>query len=140
MELILMKKQGIKHQNMYMVECEAMFGDADGEGQVNIGGFVRGQDEALIEDLLKTCERLVKAYPNGRGGSADYNHIDGFNRWFDADALPEEEYDALSEVHQNFIADWLYEPNGMGQQATFKGYKVYYYDENGVKHDVRIKW
>lgn len=136
---LLEKADTPDYRNQYVVECEAMFGDADGKGMVVIGGFIKGQDEEHLEDLLQTCERLEKAYPYGRGGGDDYDHIDGFGRWFRPDNLSEEEYNSLPECVRDLCAEWLLEPDGMGHQASFEGYKVFYYDENGVKFNVAVE-
>lgn len=127
------------YRNKYFVECEAMFGDADGEATVIVGGFLKGRDEEVLEDFLLTCERLSNAYPNGRGGGDEYNHVEGFNRWFQVESLERDEWDSLPEVVQILSADWVMEPDGMGHHATFEGYEVFYYDENGVKFNVAVE-
>lgn len=128
----------IKYKNMYVVECEAMYGDADGYGSLEVGGFIKGQDEAHLEDFLLFCERMKNAYPRGRGGYDDYNHIEGFDKWFDADNLSDEEYQSLPERVKILSTYWLNDPQGDGMQASFKGYKVFYYNENGVKHHTTV--
>lgn len=121
----------------YVVECKAMYGDADGYGKVEVGGFKKNQDEVLLWNFLETCERLVSEYPYGRGGGDDYNHVEGFNKWFDADMMSDEEYHSLSERVKSLTTGWLLDPTSFeGAQASFESFKVFYYDENGVKHNV----
>lgn len=136
---ILGEAEAPNYRDKYVVECEAMFGDADGKGMVVIGGFVMGKDEEYLADLLQTCERLTKAYPHGRGGGDDYDHIEGFNRWFRPDNLSLEEWESLPKAVQDLSSEWLMEPDGMGHQASFEGYEVFYYDENGVKFNVAVE-
>lgn len=125
------------HTDSYVVECKAMYGDADGYGKVEIGGFKKNQDEDLLQDLIKTCESLVSEHLYGRGGSDVYGHVEGFNKWFDADMLSDEEYHLLPDRVKSLTTDWLLDPVGLGEtKASFESFKVFYYDENGVKHNV----
>lgn len=125
--------------NAYVVECEAMYGDADGEGILEVGGFAKGKDEIYLEDFLGFCERMKVAYPHGRGGYDDYNHIEGFDKWFDADNLADEDYHALPEKVKFLSTYWLNDPQGDGMQASFEGYKVFYYDEQGIKYNTSVE-
>lgn len=120
--------------NSYVVECEAMFGDADGEGFVNIGGFVKDKDEIYLEDLLNLCKRLKKERRINEG----YNHVEGFNKWFDIDYLTDDEYDALPETIKELSIYWLNDPQVDGRPANFRNYKVFYYDKTGVKYHVNV--
>lgn len=128
-----------KYFNAYVVECVAMFGDADGYGKVEVGGFVKGQDERYMEEFLKFCDRMQEAYPHGRGGYDHYNHVEGFDKWFNVDSLKEDEYEALPDKVKELSTYWLNDPQGDGIQASFDSYKVYYYDALGVKYNVDVK-
>lgn len=121
------------YREEFVVEIEVMFGDADGYSKIEVGPFKDPDDTKHLKDLLQTCERLAVAYPHGRGGSATYNHIEGFNRWFAADWLEEEEWEALPMIIQDLCVDWPSEPDGMGRQSGYQGYKLFYYNSTGDK-------
>ncbi|MEB9469509.1 hypothetical protein P4J10_23230 [Bacillus cereus] len=140
MELTIKEKViNISYLNAYVVECEAMYGDADGWGEVEVGGFTRGKDEHLLKEFLEFCERMKNAYPNGRGGYDDYGHVEGYDKWFYADNLTTEEFERLPKKVQELSTYWLNDPQGDGMEATFKDYEVFYYDESGIKHNVEVK-
>lgn len=120
-----------------VVEIKVMFGDADGYQTFEVGPF-KNENKKDLQDLLQTCERMSKAYPHGRGGGSDYNHVDGFNRWFDLENTTDDEYESLSEFVQNTGGDWPYEPDGMGYQSSYQSYKLFYYDAAGVKHNASV--
>ena len=122
----------------YVVEVETMYGDADGWGRVIVGDFKIGEEEYL-EDLLKTCERMDEAYPHGRGGWDNYNHVEGFNKWFSIDDTTDEEYDSMSARMKELASEWEFDPQSDGSHASFYGYNVFYYDKNGVKHSVSVE-
>lgn len=125
--------------NAYIVRCEAMYGDADGYGELLIGPFKRNQDEEHLQDFIQFCERMKREYPWGRGGGDDYNHVEGFNKWFCSDNLSEEEYEALPQTVKDVGDYWLNDPQSDGSQASFEGYSVFYYDENGAKFNVSVR-
>lgn len=120
----------------YVVEIETMYGDADGYGQIVIGGFKPAQDEAHMVDLLDTLDRMGGAYPNGRGGGDDYNHVEGFERWFSIENIPKDEYEKLPETIKSLSTDWEYSPDGYGFQASYEGYDIFFYDISGKKFKV----
>lgn len=96
----------------YQVVVETMTGDADDYHE-----FAVLFDENQISDLQQYiiyCEVLQKQYPNGRGGYDDYE-LDFF-----------EEY---------FSDDWY---NHEGMEDSMEDYSVYYYDEDGIKYDVKV--
>lgn len=128
-----------RYLGCYVVEIKTMYGDADGYGKVIVGGFKKDFDENLMIDLLKTCERMEKAYPNGRSGYDSYNHIEGFNRWFNIEDLDEDIWESLSEHEQNFTGDWESEPGYDECQASYYDYSIFYYDDLGFKYEVNVK-
>lgn len=129
-----------QYKDCYVVECEAMYGDADGYDTLTFGGFYRHQVE-ILKDLVVVCERMKNAYPNGKGGKDYYDEstVEGYNRWFNQDNLSQEEYDALPEK-QKWMADyWLNDPTGFDDtEAKFEDYNIYYYDADGVKYNVEV--
>lgn len=118
----------------YVVECEAMFGDADGKGFVSVGGFKKDKDESYLEEFLDLCERLKKESRT----SESYGHVEGFNKWFDIDFLSDDEYETMPETIKNLSVYWLLDPQVDGRPASFRNYKVFYYDKTGVKYHVSV--
>ncbi len=122
---------------VYMVEIETMYGDADGWGKIEVGGFPPTEEgEKLLVDQLDTLERMGMAYPNGRGGGDDYNHVEGFDRWFNCDDILEDEWIAMPELLRELSTDWEYSPDGYGHQAGYEGYDIFFYDISGKKFKV----
>ena len=132
-----------KHKDCFAFEVEVMYGDADGYGLVEISGFKRDceKSKAHMESLVETLEAMRAAYPNGRGGCDTYNHLKGFQKWFSGE-IPddfEEEYESLLEWEQKFYwNDWPRDPSGDGIQSSFEDYSIFYYDEFGSKHEVKV--
>lgn len=116
MEFIIKGQPKIDKRNGYILKVDAMIGDADGDKDVELGPFKKGEEDQL-QDAIETCDRMLKAYPGGRGGGDDYNHIEGFEKWF--------EY------------DWPSDPMSHGQ-CSITGYSLIYI-ENGQEYDVQIK-
>lgn len=126
--------------NCYIVECKAMYGDADGYGQLDYGEFKFGRDEDILVEFIEFCERMKNAYPHGRGGYDDYDHIEGFYKWFNQDDMDNDEWETMDERIKKFCNFyWLRDPQGDGMQASFKGYKVFHYDVTGAKFNVTVK-
>jgi hypothetical protein len=127
------------YRDAFVVEVQVMYGDADGYGDFEIGPFAKDKDDALLEDFVTLCKGMDAAYPHGRGGDDNYNHVPGFNEWFDSENhLTEEEWEALPQRQRDLGRDWPYDPQGDGVQASFEKYEVFYYDETGVKFDVKV--
>ena len=104
------KVQTIKSK--YQVVVDTMTGDGDDYHSFNVYF-----DENQISDLQRYiiyCEVLQNQYPNGRGGCDDYE-LDFF-----------EEY---------FSDDWYHYED---MQDSMEDYSVYYYDEDGIKYDVKV--
>ena len=113
-------------KNGFYIEITFMFGDADGYQTEEMGPF-SNEELPLLCDALDTINRCMIAYPNGRGGGDTYNHVDGFEKWFDTD----------NEDAPKQAIDMVYTPDGWGDQAEFEYYHVFYYD-NGQKYDCEI--
>ena len=104
------KVQTIKSK--YQVVVDTMTGDGD-----DYHNFSVLFDENQISDLQQYiiyCEVLQNQYPNGRGGYDDYK-LDFF-----------EEY---------FSDDWY---NYEGMEDSMEDYSVYYYDEDGIKYNIKV--
>lgn len=132
-----------KYKDCFVFEVEVMYGDADGYGLLEVSGFKKDceKSKSHMEDLVKSLEGMRSAYPHGRGGSDDYDHVEGFSKWFGGEISDEfrEWYENLEEWEQKFYwNDWPYNPDGYGVQASFEEYKIFYYDETGNKYEVEL--
>ncbi|PGO60576.1 hypothetical protein [Priestia megaterium] len=120
-----------KYFNAYVVEMKAMYGDDDGEGFLEIGGFKKGEDEILLKDLIRTCEDMH--FTEG----CRMDEVKGFDKWFNTDKYLGESSDKLSNKMKVLSKRWLTDPFNY-EYATLSTYKAFYYDENGVKFNVEI--
>jgi len=124
-------------KNGYVVEVTASFPNSPGEALVTLGKFTPGLDDAELVDLMETCSRLVKAYPSQREATDGYLHIDGYERWFAPSSLSDSEFRQLPTAVQENAVEWLADPNAtVGERATFKSHKLYFYDGTGNKYHV----
>ena len=110
----------------YYIEVTFMFGDADGYTTNEIGPFSDFEKDEML-DALATIQRCIDEYSDsGRCGYDEYNHIEGFKKWFSDDI------DSAKQA-----IDMVYQPDGMGIQASFDDYTVYYY-KNGEKYNCKV--
>lgn len=140
MEFIINEnRKAPKYKDCFVFKIKVMYGDADGYGEVVVSGFKTDCTESkdLMVDLVKTLIRMNDAYPHGRGGYDDYNHVEGFIEWFGDEMF--DGYDDLSELHQSLLGNsWPYDTSGYGIQSSYKSYKIYYYDSIGNEFDVKV--
>jgi hypothetical protein len=144
-----------KLPDSFEVKIKVMFGDADGYSSFKVGGFRRGSDEAALESLITTLERV-----QGKGYQrAAYPEVEGFYSWFgtslaEDEAAYNDEY--LSDVPYEAFAyhyalaqelatrtetypDWPSDvAAGDGRDALLESFELFYYDLSGVKH--RATW
>ena len=109
--------------NLFILYCEAGFGDADGSKIVTVGSFANS-DAGLqdLESAIRTCERMKAKYPYGVGGDDNYEDVEGFSHWFmDGENWPNDPF-----------TDYQF-------SASFKSYKVVYFDKNSIEHPVEVK-
>lgn len=124
-EIVIKNKINEPIKDGFYIEVTFMFGDADGYQTEEMGPFSK-KELPLLYDALETIQRCIDAYPNGRRGGDTYNHVEGFNKWFnDYEYVPEQ------------AIDMVYEPNGYGDQAGFDYFEVFYYD-NGEKYECEV--
>lgn len=140
---IMTKPVESEYKDCFVFEVKVMYGDADGYGKVKISGFKKDceKSQAHMEDLVKTFEGMKAAYPHGRGGYDDYDHVEGFSRWFGGEILDDfrDEYEKMEKWEQRlYWNDWPRDPAGDGIQSSFKNYDVFYYDSLGNKHEVKV--
>lgn len=150
MELIIQEAvPSNKTPNSYEVVIKTMRGDADGYDYIIMEPFIRNQDEASIEFLLEVLTELAAAYTHGMGGMDNYSHVKHFETWFGGSSydteesylkyaqntLPYAEYAAAILVVGEHYADW---PAEEGYQNSYEGFKIFYYDDNAVQHNVQV--
>lgn len=138
----------------YVVEVESMMGDGDGYSKFNVGIF-KEDEMNFLECLLETLNRMSVAFPHGMSGSDDYEKVLGFPQWFgegfDLDEMKRyylknlalHGVEANQNILDNYKADysdcWNMDATSDYQSPeSFVGYKVFFYDENGIKYDVEV--
>lgn len=125
------KKPKEDNRKGYLLIIDTMIGDADGYDTVEVGCFQENELH-LLEEVIGVCDRMIEAYPNGRGGDDDYNHIEGFEKWF-----TEDYEDNIENIEHLAPFQWSYSTDGYYMQNSIEGYKVVYLD-NGEEYEVDI--
>lgn len=103
-------------KNKFKIEVSLMHGDGD---HYNTVEFQCENKEEVIE-LIDLFDRMIKEYPNGRGGNDNYYHIDGFEEL------------TKSEWPWDITSDY-------NTHADITDYNVFYYNESRIKHEVIIR-
>lgn len=129
--LALVKGDSIKVEaprNQYEFEIHTYFGDADAYETIILP--LKDYDLAVkFANFLKF--QLSTAYPNGRGGSEEYNYencptIKDWDFWFG-----ESEEAIFSEA---WPCNWDY-----WGEASYDYAHLFYYDENGEKFNIEVE-
>ena len=133
MKIIITDKLKTKphHPNCYCIAIKFMYGDADGYKTIKLHVPRNEKSDAELPRFLKFLDNCNKAYPHGRGGRDDYDHVEDYDRYIEGIDNPE-------DIDDSFIFCWEYEP-GCDIQASFDGYKITYFDENNVEYLVEVK-
>jgi hypothetical protein len=115
----------------FEVVVTSMIGDADGFPSFTVGPFVRGIDDEVLDSFLQLMTAMSLAYPNGRGGNDDYEHVDGFNDWFGYENMP-----SSIAVFCERLGIEMYWPNDphFDGVLSFRNAQVFYYDAERVAH------
>jgi hypothetical protein len=138
----------------FMVEIETMMGDGDGYRTLAVGPFKRGEQEASLQSLLETLQRMDGKFPRGMSGEDNYDDVLGYYEWFCAvrsiEDLNEYAVELITgdgvKVHQDIIdlsmdhwTEWNMDAivNGI-RPEKLNQFTVFYYDIAGVKHTVQI--
>lgn len=141
-------------KDSYVVEIQSMQGDADGYREFTVGPFKKGQDEAPLQSVLETLQRM-KA--RGMRGNSTYNDVLGHLQWFGTETVtieflqeyyPEvlstygvEAHQELIDMTENYYTEWHGDAmTDYQQDEKLTKYGVVYYDEAGTKHVVEIVW
>ena len=122
-------------RKVFVIECEAMIGDADDYKKVILGPFKLKENDDILEEAVKVCEKAQELYPNGKGGWDDYDSIEGFNIWFNngdtVEGLDDDDY------RFELSGEW---PSGEHYGvASFESYEVFYYGQAGEKYSVDVE-
>lgn len=120
-----------RHPNCYCIAIKFMFGDADGYETIKLRIPRNEKNEAELPRFLKFLDNCDKAYPCGRGGCDNYDHVKDYDRYVEGIDNPE-------DLDDNFIFHWQYDP-GCDIQSSYDGYEITYFDENNVEYLVEVK-
>ena len=125
------------HKNEYKFVIEFMYGDADGYGNEEI--FIN-KDNPFLERFINFLDDCKKAYPGGRGGYDDYNSDVVPDYWLFAEDYDKELTDEEEKLRESvdFYIEWQHDPSGDGIMASFEGYEITFFDEQGIEHEVKI--
>ena len=121
------------HQpDTFEVIIRVMHGDADSYESITIGPFIRGTDEAKLQDLIETLDRMDAEYPHGRGGGTrdNYDNVEGFFKWFGVDE--DGENTGISGCYWP-VDPYDYETHGDPDKVT-----VRYFDDKLTECEVEV--
>lgn len=144
-------------KDSYVVEIVSMQGDADGYREFSVGPFKKGQDEAPLQSLLETLQRMEAGLPRDARGNSTYNNVLGHLQWFGTELVtieflqeyyPEvlntygpEVHQELIDLSENHYVEWHGDAmTDYQHDEKLTKYGVMYYDEAGTKHSVKIIW
>lgn len=147
----------------FMVEVRTYQGDESGDTVFSVGPFRRDADEASLQSLIETLDRVRD---NFRWGNPDrlahHEDILGFLHWFDSsdysnmgdlrNDYPElvemygvEAHEELARLTDGWYPDWpLDHLRGFGSEGRHAlerlgEYEVFYYDADGNKFAVNVQ-
>lgn len=147
----------------FVVEITTYQGDSDGNSVFRVGPFVKGKDEESLQSLIETLERVLETFrwPTNQLENHHYDVL-GFYHWFSNEdrsiEFMQENYPEILERHgvevhtelarltDGFYPDWPMD-HLYGLRETRYGficeslrqYKVFYYDNAGVKYSVVVE-
>lgn len=122
------------HLDVFHFKVNIYYGD--GDFYENLDFLVKDPKEALnFLDFL--INHVGEAHPNGRGCDDHYREeVKDWDIWFGSGI----EYVNGKWVHNRkagvFAEEWP-SNDELGGEATFNSVEVHYYDESGIKYDVR---
>lgn len=125
-----------KYYNTYVVTICFMEGDADGYQYEE----VVIKDEQTLKEFVDFCFRCAVAYPHGKGGLDNYEHVAGYRKfvgdcYHEYDEKYDEEYPEGFEG-ENFLEGW---PTVEWEYFTsFDWFKVEYYGATGQACTVKV--
>ena len=117
-------------KNCYKFIISFMFGDADGYDEVELEV---DKDNPYLERFINFLERC-KTF------DADNSWDELEDAWlFVEQAYPDDSEQELEMEEADIMFGWLYDVAREGYMASFDGYEVTFFNEQGVEHNVRIK-
>lgn len=131
-------------KDAFLITCTAMFGDADGYEEVKMA-LIPNTPEYLpyLQEGVEFCERMAAYNPYKIGRDKSFKGIEGGDKWLNFygpaynDAEIPEIYLDITQCNER--EGWPTDPmTDYTIEASFRGYKVRYFDENGVEHDVEV--
>ena len=143
MELIIKKKtEDTVLKNVFVIVVTMMHGDADGytTGEV----IIPKEKETLAKDAIAMLEEMLALPWNGAREA--YRKMPNFLAWFSGEFLEgySDYWDSkytyeLWEEMNDYSFDWDRDFSCEDVLTRCDGYEVFFYDENGVKHEVEVK-
>lgn len=146
----------------YVVEITTLRNNESKETTFPVGPFKKGEDEASLESLLATLQRMKKRTRDA-GGYHNYTGALGFMQWFANNLTiddihnyeplalsfyPEETQQAIIELVGDKGTLWpqdVTEPDhtysyhkNMRSHERLKSYNVFYYNKKNVKLNVKV--
>lgn len=143
----------IPEAHTFTVRFVTMSGDADDYKTNEITSFKPGEDDEALESLLNLFEKMLKAFPCGRGGNEDEayaNHVPEFTEWFE-DTYTEEKqkyspiaWNFLKRTGQLTATDWpsdiyTWEAVDLHGEGQLTEYEVIYYDDASQPHKTEVE-
>jgi hypothetical protein len=136
----VIEKKKSKQKPYYLLEFNYMIGDADGHTEEKMKCPIKDAD--VIERFVTLVNGLKPL--KGTWGIV-FEKYD-FNKFLKEGQLNQEDYDFLKNVMfwddeekdmNGYFADYI---KGEAEYSflVFEGVGLYYYDENGVKHETKI--
>ena len=151
---VVEKQKKNKNQDpYYKLKFNYMIGDADGQTSEEMTVRV-GQHDEVIERFVKLINsleptkghwgvmlsgnRLYEHFQENQITEDDYNFLKAvmFDDW-DEDEEDGEETDNKYKEYESFFADCI-QAEAEYSFLVFEGVDLYYYDENGVKHNTEF--
>ena len=119
-----------ERRNCYQFVIDFMYGDADGYGGTEVEV---DKDHPYLERFINFLERC-----KGFDADGDFEELEDSwlfvpeTNWTD---IPEQE---AERDKADLSFDWLSDISREGYYASFDGYSVTFFDEQGIEHEVKI--
>jgi hypothetical protein len=158
MKLIITDPVPVKDmpKDSYIVEIQSMQGDGDGYRDFTVGPFVKDRDEASLQSLLETLERMKTGFPPGVIRNGAYRDVLGFLQWFGTEEITieslreyypdllskygEKAHQEIIDLTENHYSEWHGDAlTDYTRDEKLTKYGVVYYDKTGTKYNVEIQ-
>lgn len=133
MQLTLKASPTSKLKNVYKIELNTYFGDADGDSDITI--TVKEDD---IKQVITELIFVKNQFTNGRGGCRMmYDQTNYFGMSHEEWQANNEQHDGYWEWFDRECSDYPYSGD-YEQNYSLREYVIWYYDANGVRHSVKV--